>query len=131
MVASSKLPESPAPASVGSSPPAPAPSWSDVEALLDRLASSGASVPTPLGPSGQIVSYQRGRRLMLDSETGSRWIAVEHIHECWQTFERLGTIRRRDVLEPGRCSAFIVALFAQVPGVVEQGDGERCLVLPA
>jgi hypothetical protein len=55
---------------------------------------------------------------------------VDSIHECWETFERLGRIRRRDVLDPGRCSAFMIALFRQVPGVVEQPGADLYLVLP-
>ncbi len=67
---------------------------------------------------------------MLESNVGSKWLAVESIRECWETFERLGRIRRQDVLEPGRCSAFMIALFRQVPGVAEQAGEDRCLVLP-
>jgi hypothetical protein len=105
------------------------PGWDDVEEVLDRLAKTGELLPRLPGVGSRITSYQRGRRLMVDSE-GSRWIAVEDIRACWQTFERLGRIRRQDVLDPGRCSAFMVALFAQVPGVVEQVDADRYLVLP-
>jgi hypothetical protein len=105
--------------------------WDDVEQVLDRLAKTGELLPSLPGAGSRITSYQRGRRLMVDSELGWSWIAVEDIRACWQTFERLGRIRRQDVLDPGRCSAFMVALFAQVPGVVEQVDGDRYLVLPA
>jgi hypothetical protein len=107
------------------------PGWTEVETVLDRLAETGD--PFPFHPTGtrRIASYQRDRRLMLDSESGSRWIALADIRECWETFERLGTIRREDVLEPGRSSAFMMALFAQVPGVAEGFDRERFLVLPA
>jgi len=109
----------------------PAPCWSDVERVLDRLAETGEQLPSVHGTDPVIASYQRGRRLMLDSGPRSRWVAVDDIRECWETFERLGRIRREDVLEPGRCSAFMVALFAQVPGVVEQVGAERYLVLQA
>jgi hypothetical protein len=66
---------------------------------------------------------------MLDFEAGSHWVAVDDIRECWKTFERLGRIRRQDVLEPGRCSAFVMALFARVAGVVERTEPEHLLVL--
>lgn len=105
-------------------------SWVDVEQLLDRLAASGASIPTALAPNTRIAQYQHGSRIMLESDLGPKSVAVDSIRGCWETFERLGRIRREDVLEPGRCSAFMFALFRQLPGVAEQGDGEdRCLVL--
>jgi hypothetical protein len=107
------------------------PRWEDVEVVLERLAQTGELLPSLLGAGSHVASYQRGRRLALDSQRGSQWIAVEDVRACWQTFERLRRIRRQDVLEPGRCSAFMVALFAQVPGVVEEiGGADRYLVLP-
>jgi len=106
-----------------------APSWVDVELLLDRLAATGEPIPTAAAPSTRITSYQVGRRVMLESDRGSKWVAVESIRGCWDTFERLGRIRREDVLEPGRCSAFMFALFRQLPGVAEQDGKDRCLVL--
>jgi hypothetical protein len=114
----------------GESPPR-VPRWEDVEEVIERLSRTGASLPTSLGRENQIAAYHRGSRLMLGSKTGSRWIPLDDIRECWQTFERLGRIRRHDVLEPGRCSGFMLALFAQVPGVVEQFDPDCELVLPA
>jgi hypothetical protein len=108
-----------------------APSWADVEALLDRLAETGEVIPTTLAPTTKISTYQRGSRLRLETDSGSSWLSVESIRECWATFERLGRIRRQDVLDPGRCSAFMFALFRQVPGVVEQVGEDRYLVLPA
>jgi len=107
------------------------PRWEDVVELIERLAESGAVLPTSVGSTGQIGRYERGRRLTLDSAAGSQWVAVDDIHECWTTFERLGQIRRQDVLDPGRCSAFMMALFAQVPGVVERTEPEPHLVLSA
>jgi hypothetical protein len=107
------------------------PSWADVEELLERLAHTGEAIPTALSPTTRIASYQRGRRLMLESDTGSQWLAIENIRECWGTFERLGRIRRQDVLDPGRCSAFMIALFQRVPGVAEHIGEDRYLVLPA
>jgi hypothetical protein len=106
-----------------------APSWEDVEELLGRLAEPDATFSTTLTSDNRISSYERGRRLMIQSDIGTQWVAVESIRECWDTFERLGRIRRQDVLEPGRCSAFMMALFLQVPGVVEQVEGDVYLVL--
>ena len=48
---------------------------------------------------------------------------------CWETLERLGRIKRSDVLEPGRRSAFMMALFAQVEGIRQDTRGELQLVL--
>jgi hypothetical protein len=107
------------------------PCWVDVEELLNRLAKTRATIPTALAPTMTIAVYERGRRLRLESEVGSSWLEVEYIRECWDTFERLGRIRRQDVLEPGRCSAFMFALFRQVPGVVEQVGDDCYLALPA
>ena len=107
------------------------PCWADVEQLLDRLVETGERLPSAHGEGATILSYERGHRLMLDSGLRSRWVAVDDIRTCWDTFERLGRIRREDVLEPGRCSAFMVELFAHVPGVVDQDGAERWLALPA
>jgi hypothetical protein len=125
MAASSKSPEPRTPADGRR-----APCWADVEQLLDCLAETGERLPSADGAGATILSYERGRRLMLDSGLRSRWVAVDDIRTCWDTFERLGRIRREDVLEPGRCSAFMVELFASVPGVVDQAGAERYLVLP-
>jgi hypothetical protein len=107
------------------------PCWADVEQLLDRLAVTGERLPSAHGDGAAILSYERGHRLMLDSGLRSRWVAVDDIRACWDTFERLGRICREDVLDPGRCSAFMVVVFAHVPGVVDHDGSERCLVLPA
>jgi hypothetical protein len=119
---------------LNSQPPAEAasvrpPRWEDVIEVIERFVLTGAVLPTTVELRSQITSYQRGRRLMLNSEAGSHWVAVDDLHECWKTFERLGRIRRQDVLEPGRCSAFVMALFARVPGVVERTQPEHLLVL--
>jgi hypothetical protein len=58
-------------------------------------------------------------------------LAAESIRECWETFELFGRIRRQEVLDPGRCSAFMFALFRQVPGVVEQVGDDPYLVFSA
>jgi hypothetical protein len=107
------------------------PCWGDVEELLDRLAATHAAFPTVGARNARIGSYDRGRRLALDSDAGSQWVAWENIRGCWETFERLGSIHRQDVLDPGRCSAFMIALFQRVPGVAEHIGEDRYLVLPA
>lgn len=105
------------------------PDWSAVEELLERLAETHAVFPTTSASSNWISSYEPGRRLMLESGDRSRWIRVEHVQACWKTFERLGRIRRNDVLEPGRASTFVMALFAQLGGVRRVERGEPYLVL--
>jgi hypothetical protein len=115
----------------GTNPPATCiPCWADVEELLERLAETGDPIPTPLAPTTRISTYERGSRVRLESDAGSNWLAADDIRGCWETFERLGKIRRQDVLDPGRCSAFMVALFRQVPGVTERLGQDPYLVLP-
>jgi hypothetical protein len=107
------------------------PSWQEVEALLTRLSASGTSFATASFVSNRISRYEPGQRLLLENENGSRWVRVGDIQGCWETFERLGCIHRRDVLDPGRCSGFVMALFAQVDGVVAQtAESGEVLVLP-
>jgi len=106
-----------------------APGWPDVEALLASLAASGERFPTELSQGSWISRYEPGRRLRLESGTDSSWLDIEDVRGCWETFERLGRIRRSDVLDPGRCSAFMMALFLQVEGVSEERGDERYLVL--
>jgi hypothetical protein len=100
-----------------------------VEELLARLAATGRTFPSAT-TSNRIAGYERGRRLMVETDHGSRWVDVADIRACWETFERMRRIRRADVLEPGRCSAFVMALFALVPGIVETTDGETYLSQP-
>jgi hypothetical protein len=104
----------------GDAGPLVAPSWSDVEKVLDRLARAGATIPITPTSTTTIGGYERGRRVLLQSSNGPLWLAVDSIRECWERFEELGRIRRSDVLEPGRCSGFMIALFRQVPGVTEK-----------
>jgi hypothetical protein len=115
----------------GDPDPAVAPSWADVENVLDRLARAGESIPITPTSTTTIGGYERGRRVLLQSSNGALWLAVDSIRECWERFEQLGRIRRSDLLEPGRCSAFMIALFRQVPGVTEEHDDDVYLVLPA
>jgi hypothetical protein len=109
-----------------------APSWVDVETALDRLARAGGSIQLTPTSETTIGGYERGRRVLLQSNNGPLWLAMDSIRECWDRFEQLGRIRRSDVLEPGRCSAFMIALFRQVPGVTEEHEDDVAyLVLPA
>lgn len=105
------------------------PGWPAVEQLLAELTGSGTSFPTVLSPNNKITSYDR-RRLALESDHGMQWIDLDSIRSCWETFEGLGRVTRRDLLEPGRCSAFMIALFRQIPGVTEHVDEEHYLLLP-
>jgi hypothetical protein len=107
----------------------PAPGWPEVEALLAKLATSGESFATTSSEANRISRYEASRRIRLETETNSVWVNVEDIRGCWETLERLGRIRRNDVLDPGRNSAFMMALFAQVEGVRRQQEDELYLVL--
>lgn len=102
-----------------------APGWAAVEALLAELAATKAQ----FDGVNWISMYEPGRRLRLETETDSTWIDIETVQACWETFERLGRIRRRDVLEPGRRSAFMMALFQQIEGIRQERRDELYLVL--
>ena len=108
--------------------PAVPPDWSTVEALLARLASTRVRFATATTSAAWISSYEPGRRLRLETGQGSRWVEVESIRICWTRLEHLGRIRRNDVLDPGRCSAFMMALFEQVAGVTEEAGDDPYLV---
>lgn len=105
------------------------PDWNAVEQLLASLADTRVFFPTATSQSSWISRYEPGKRLRLETDARSRWIQVDDLKGCWETFERLRRIRRTDVLEPGRCSAFVMALFARVPGVREERAEERVLSL--
>lgn len=107
------------------------PSWQSVEELITRLATSGAKFSTASSIENWISAYNPGQRLLLENDNGSRWVRIDDVRECWETFERLGCIHRRDVLDPGRCSGFVMALFAQVEGVVAHAGSGEFLALPA
>lgn len=100
--------------------PPVSPSWTDAEKVLDRLARAGATIPITPTSTTTIGGYERGRRVLLQSSNSRLWLEVDSIRECWERFEELGRIHRSDVLEPGRCSGFMIALFRQVPGVTEE-----------
>lgn len=105
------------------------PDWEAVEALIALLAETHGTFSSTLSDANWISAYEPGRRLMLEAGSRSSWVQVEHIRTCWETFERRGRICRRDVLEPGRHSAFMMALFSQLPGVREEAGDEPSLVL--
>lgn len=105
------------------------PGWPAVEALLGRLAATKARFPTVTSSLNWISYYERGWRFRLETENGSSWVDIASVRACWETFERLGRIRRQDVLEPGRCSAFMMGLFQQVAGIREEVGDEPYLVL--
>jgi hypothetical protein len=102
--------------------------WQTVEELLAFLARSRAVFPTASCTGSWISNYEPGRNFVVENGGQPRRVQVEHVKACWETFERLGRIRRSDVLDPGRCSAFMMALFEQVPGVSVTERG-ACLVL--
>jgi hypothetical protein len=100
------------------------PVWDDVHGLITDLYASRASFATATSTENSISQYEPGVRLMLQTDHGTRWVAVADVRGCWETLERLGTVRRGDLLEPGRCSAFMFALFAQVDGVEADADAD-------
>ncbi|HKH29842.1 MAG TPA: hypothetical protein VKA45_02200 [Gaiellaceae bacterium] len=95
-----------------------APRWDDVDAVITRLCATRGTFATETSGENLIAQYEPGVRLMHESDRGPRWVAINDVRECWATFERLGSVNRQDLLEPGFCSAFMFALFAQVDGVV-------------
>jgi hypothetical protein len=105
------------------------PRWQDVHELIARLCAGRKTFATATSAENSIWQYEPGNRLMLLSERGSKWVAVDDVRGCWETFERLGSVRRPDLLEPGRCSAFMFALFAQLEGVdSDPADPERLVL---
>ena len=104
------------------------PDWKAVEQLISTLSGTHAVFPTANSSSNWISAYEPGRRLMVESGSQSSWVQVEHIRECWERFEERGRICRKDVLEPGRRSAFMMALFEQVAGVQREKRNGRYLV---
>jgi hypothetical protein len=115
-------------------PDAPRPDWNAVLTLLSVLAETRAVFPTTNASSNWISAYEPERRVMVESgASGARssWVQVDHIRTCWDRFERRGRICRDDVLEPGRRSAFMMAVFQQLPGVSVDGADTRYLVFAA
>jgi hypothetical protein len=106
-------------------------SWTGVEELLARLTQTRMRFATASSAGNWISQYEPRQRLLLENDNGSRWVRADDLRDCWETFERLGRIHRRDVLDPGRCSGFVMALFARVEGVVAEDAGDdEFLVLP-
>jgi hypothetical protein len=105
--------------------------WSDVERELERLFASGEAFETAISERTRIASYDRGHRIGVESERGLTFVGVDAIQACWATFEERGAIRRADVLEPGRSSALMMALFERVRGVRREERDEAYLVLAA
>ena len=106
----------------------PRPDWDAVDRLLARLAKTHGVFATANATSNWISTYEPGRRLMVETGTQSNWLQIDHIRTCWETFERRGRICRDDVREPGRRSAFMMALFEQLPGVSRERRDPRYLV---
>ena len=106
----------------------PRPAWAEVHLLISDLCSSRSSFATATSAENSIAQYEPDVRLLLESQRGSRWVAINDVRGCWETFERLGSVGRHDLLEPGRCSAFMFALFAQVEGVEADASDEARLV---
>jgi hypothetical protein len=111
------------------SSPATRPSWSTVDELLRRLGETQEPFDAAGTRQYRIVRYERDWRVMLEGGASTRWVELETIRACWETFERLGRIQREDVLEPGRCASFMLALFDQLPGVERAHDDAATLVL--
>ena len=104
------------------------PTWEIVERLLGELSATRESFSGLSGRTYRLERYDRGWRVMVVAEKGtSRWVELEDIRACWATFERLGRIRGKDVLEPGRCSSLMMAIFMQVPGIEETSVGSASL----
>jgi hypothetical protein len=103
------------------------PDFDDVDRLISELVATRATFMTATSAESSISQYEPGVRLMVEGSQGTRWVGITDVKACWETFERLGTVSRADLLEPGRCSAFMFALFAQVEGVSVDADS---LVLP-
>jgi hypothetical protein len=110
--------------------PAARPTWETVEDVLADLSAAKSSIAAVGGRTYRLEHYHPNWRVLSVTESRSRWVEVEDIRACWNTFEGLGRIQREDVLDPGRCSSFMMALFEQVPGVERTAGDSPSLVLP-
>ena len=106
-----------------------APGWEPSRALLAGAGRYDAIFATVTTESNWISLYQPGAGCGSRPTCDSTWIDIESVRGCWDTLERLGRIRRQDVLEPGPRSAFMMALFEQVEGIRQDTRGELYLVL--
>jgi hypothetical protein len=104
------------------------PTWEIVEEVLAALSATQARFSGVSGRSYQLERYDPSWRVLAVAEENSRWVEVEDIRGCWETFERLGQIQREDVLDPGRCSSFMMALFEQVPGIERGAEHNASLI---
>lgn len=105
--------------------------WQVVERTLDDLARVQAELSTVTGKPNRIVGYEPGRRVRVQTMTGTNWVYVDWIKDCWATLERERAINGSDVRRPGRRSAFMMALFRLVPGVREHPGRPFSLTLDA
>jgi hypothetical protein len=114
-------------ANAASESPTARPTWETVEHVLAELSTTKNPFTGISNRTYRLERYHRGWRVLAVSESSSRWVDVEDIRGCWETFQRLGRIQREDVLDPGRCAAFMMALFEQVPGIEQTAGGNSCL----
>jgi hypothetical protein len=99
------------------------PTWESIVELLAELSSTKEPLSGPSGRPYRVERYERDWRIMVTAPSGStRWVDLDDIRGCWETFERLGRIESEDVLDPGRCSELMMAVFLQVPGVEQDGE---------
>jgi hypothetical protein len=103
------------------------PTWEMVEDLLAELSSTKSPFNWQEERTYRLEGYQPDWRVRAVAGESSRWVEVEDIRTCWATFERLGRIESKDVLEPGRCSSLMMALFEQIPGIEQPADGSASL----
>ena len=100
------------------------PTWEAVEGVLAELSSTQTSFSGFVGPTFRLERYHRDWRVWAVTERSARWVEIDDIRTCWETFERLGRIQCEDVLDPGRCSSLMMAIFERGPGIeqiVENG----------
>jgi primosomal protein N' len=109
--------------------PTTRPTWETVEDVLADLSAAKSSIAAA-GRTYRLEHYQPNWRVLSVTDSRSRWVEVEDIRACWNTFEGLGRIQRGDVLDPGRCASFMMALFEQVPGVERTAGDSLSLDLP-
>jgi hypothetical protein len=95
------------------------PDWTVVEGKIEELARTQAWFPTVTGRPNRITNYEADRRVLVQTSDAQNWVQVSWIKHHWQTLISRGEVSRDDVLYPGRRSAFMLALFRQIPGVSE------------
>jgi hypothetical protein len=105
------------------------PEWQDVERVIREVAKSGRTIYTVTGKPNRIVEYVPGRSVTVETKKGIDDIAIDVIRHHWTTLETKRRVRLRELLDPGRRSAFMGALFSQVPGVRVEGTRPAYLVI--